>query len=567
MPALSTIRADDTITDPARPDPDWLEIADLVVKKRIGGAFWHPPAPLTRPVVVCDGGRHAGGGQKALGKLLSWVLRHHAAAEIVLVAPHPHGCAVGMARRRGVAVVSARTDPHTLLDGAARIYGTGLSDLADLGALRGLAVMRHDGSDHPPLPWTRADASRRLVAGTDYINPYTRGAMGCRDAIAVLDLWRRTILSNRRIAACAGMSLWKRRRIAELFATAPGYPPFIRRPAALWRLASRMGGAHARGVAVWATRMPQGLEEMACQAGLEIWRVEDGFIRSVGLGSGLQVPCSIFLDRRGIYYDPSRPSDLEHILATHSFDAELRGRARALIARIVAGGISKYGVDTGGDAPVGLPGRMPGQRVILVPGQVSDDMSVRLGGGRIASNLDLLRAVRSQNIDAFIIYRPHPDVDAGHRAGALDESEVGEYVDQISRGGAISTLLSRVDEVHTLTSLTGFEALLRGLRVVTYGAPFYAGWGLTTDFGPVPRSRRYRSLALEELVAGTLLLYPSYIDPVTRLPCEPEMLIDRIQDIRLWRPTFLMRVREMQGRARCWLGRAGTRGVKDVKKG
>ncbi|WP_183479987.1 capsular polysaccharide export protein, LipB/KpsS family [Komagataeibacter kakiaceti] len=567
MRALSTFRADYTPTDPVTPEPGWSEIADLVVTRRIGGAFWHPPAPLTRPVLVCAGGEHAAGGQGALGNLLSWVLRRHAAAEVVLVAPHPHGRAVGLARRRGVAVVSARTDPHTLLDGAARVYGLGLSDLADLGALRGLAVLRHDGSDRPPQPWTRADACHGLVAGTHYINPYTGRAMGCRDAIAVLALWRRTILSNRRIAACAGMSLWKRRRIAELFATAPGSPPFIRRPAALRRLASRRGGAHARGVAVWATRMPRDLERMACQAGLEIWRVEDGFIRSVGLGSGLQVPCSIFLDRRGIYYDPSRPSDLEHILATHPFDAELRGRARALIERIVAGGISKYGVDTGGQDTMDLPGRAPGQRVILVPGQVSDDMSVRLGGGRIATNLDLLRAVRSQNIDAFILYRPHPDVDAGHRAGALDEAEVREYVDQISRGGAISTLLSRVDEVHTLTSLTGFEALLRGLRVVTYGAPFYAGWGLTTDLGPVPRARRHRNLTVEELVAGTLLLYPSYIDPVTRLPCEPEMLIDRIQDTRLWRPTFLMKVRELQGRAKCWLGRAGTRGVKDVKKG
>ena len=567
MPALSTSRADYTITAAPLPEAQWADMADLVVTKRVGGTFWLPAAPLTRPVVVCDGGTHAGRGQERLGRLLSWALRHHAAAEIVLVAPHPHGRAVGVARRNGVAVVSGRTDPHTLLDGAVRVYAPGPSDLADLGALRGLDVLVHDGSDISPRPWTRADAGRRLVAGTRYINPYTGAETGCRDAIMTLDLWRRTILSNRQIAACAGMSLWKRRRIAELFATAPGHPPFIRRPAALRRLASRKGGAPTRGVAVWATRMPEGLEEMAGQTGLEVWRVEDGFIRSVGLGSGLQVPCSIFLDRRGIYYDPSRPSDLEHILATARFDAELCTRARGLIRRIVAGGISKYGVGTGAQAPMILPGRAPGQRVILVPGQVSDDMSVRLGGGRIASNLDLLREVRAQNVDAFIIYRPHPDVDAGHRAGALDDSELGKYVDQISRGGAISALLPQVDEVHTLTSLTGFEALLRGLRVVTYGAPFYAGWGLTTDLGPVPRARRQRSLTLEELVAGTLLLYPVYIDPVTRLPCEPEMLIDRIQDVRLWQPTFLMKVRELQGRAKCWLGRAGTRDVKDMKKG
>ena len=43
----------------------------------------------------------------------------------------------------------------------------------------------------------------------------------------------------------------------------------------------------------------------------------------------------------------------------------------------------------------------------------------------------------------------------------------------------MDVLLGIVDEVHTLTSLTGFEALLRGIEVHAYGGPFYAGWGLT----------------------------------------------------------------------------------------
>jgi capsular polysaccharide export protein len=73
----------------------------------------------------------------------------------------------------------------------------------------------------------------------------------------------------------------------------------------------------------------------------------------------------------------------------------------------------------------------------------------------------------------------------------------------------ITALLPQVDEVHVLTSLAGFEALLRGRRVVAWGLPFYAGWGLTEDRLSLPR--RQRRLTLDELVAGVLLLYPTYV--------------------------------------------------------
>jgi capsular polysaccharide export protein len=60
-----------------------------------------------------------------------------------------------------------------------------------------------------------------------------------------------------------------------------------------------------------------------------------------------------------------------------------------------------------------------------------------------------------------------------------------------------------------MTSLAGFEGLLRGRRVVTYGMPFYAGWGLTAD--QYRSERRSRRLNLDELVAGCLLKYPRYL--------------------------------------------------------
>jgi len=49
-----------------------------------------------------------------------------------------------------------------------------------------------------------------------------------------------------------------------------------------------------------------------------------------------------------------------------------------------------------------------------------------------------------------------------------------------------------------MTSLSGFEALLRDKKVVTYGSPFYAGWGLTEDHAVT--ERRCRRRTLEELI-------------------------------------------------------------------
>jgi capsular polysaccharide export protein len=185
---------------------------------------------------------------------------------------------------------------------------------------------------------------------------------------------------------------------------------------------------------------------------------------------------------------------------------------------------------------------------VLVPGQVEDDMSVRLGGGGLSSNLELLRRTRVLEPDAEIWFRPHPDVDAGHRKGAVREADALEHADRIVRGGGMASLLDQVDAVHVLTSLTGFEALLRGCEVTCHGMPFYAGWGLTRDLAAVP-ARRGRRLTLEELIAAVLIVYPRYLDPVTGLPCGPEMLIQRISEGTAHnRLGWVTRLRKLQGR-------------------
>jgi capsular polysaccharide export protein len=344
-------------------------------------------------------------------------------------------------------------------------------------------------------------------------------------------------LHKTQIAVCVGMSWWKRRRVSDFLAGGSGRPVFRRTVAGAVKAAISRGGA----IGVWATRVPAGLAEVAAAHGVKLVRIEDGFIRSVGLGSDFLPPASLVFDETGIYFDTGRPSDLERLLRETEFDPSLLARARRLIDRLIATGVTKYNLRGGLGPTISWP---PGLRRVLVPGQVEDDLSVRLGGGDIRTNLALLARVRADNPDAFILFKPHPDVIAGHRRGAISDARALRYADAVTRRGSIAELLAQIDELHTLTSLSGFEALLREVPVTVYGRPFYAGWGLTTDRVPIDRGRH---LSLEELAAAALILYPRYLDPLSRQPCGPETVIDRLSQRQLWRPSPLVVARRLQG--------------------
>jgi capsular polysaccharide export protein len=259
--------------------------------------------------------------------------------------------------------------------------------------------------------------------------------------------------------------------------------------------------------------------------GMSIVRLEDGFLRSVGLGTDLVRPLSWIADRRGIYYDATGPSDLEQILQTKVFTAADRERAKALRDRIVALGMTKYNVGM-----ATWQRHDAGRRVVLVPGQVERDASIRYGAPDVSTNMGLLRAVRGANPGAHVIYKPHPDVVAGLRSRGAGEADAGSWCDEIVTDVAMGALLDVVDDVHVLTSLAGFEALLRNKRVVTYGQPFYAGWGLTHDMTPV--SRRTRRLSLDELTAGVLIEYPLYVSRATKRFTSPERTLDELLEWR-----------------------------------
>lgn len=277
-----------------------------------------------------------------------------------------------------------------------------------------------------------------------------------------------------------------------------------------------------------------------------IYCMEDGFIRSNGLGATLLAPLSVVIDKQGIYYDATQPSDLETLLQNcQPLSSEQRLRVNKLQDKLLNQRVSKYNVGVGIDVSSiqnnswMQDAKISGRRRVLIIGQVEDDLSVQYCGSTIKTNSGLIERVRQDNPDAYLIYKPHPDVEAGLRAGKVSEAHL-QQVQAVAYDTAMPDCLEWVDEVHTISSLTGFEALLRGLDVICYGLPFYAGWGLTTDidgqslpkYTYLKRRQRDIPLTLEQLIYGALICYPLYRLPDGYGLAQVEQVIDYLYPLK-----------------------------------
>ena len=360
-----------------------------------------------------------------------------------------------------------------------------------------------------------------------YYNPIYDRKSDILDTLKTIIRYKHFYTKTQKKAFMFGFSLWKHSFIPPFM---PNFKPqniiFIN-PffTSHFKSALKKGlrqEAHNCEIFIWGRKNFGRIESFAKENAIPITRIEDGFIRSISLGSDLTRPFSQVFDSSGIYFDATTPSELEEILNHTDFSPTLLNEAKILKDKILANKISKY--NTNPHKSLNLP---QNKLKILIPGQVQDDASI-LYGANGRTNLSLLQQVREENPNAYILYKPHPDVLSGNRIGHIPDSTALQYCDEILTSVSLSSCLEAVNEVHTLTSLSGFEALLYGKKVVTYGMPFYAGWGLTIDKQTCPR--RTRKLTLDELIAGAYILYPRYIHPKTLQLCHPLALIDALEE-------------------------------------
>lgn len=310
--------------------------------------------------------------------------------------------------------------------------------------------------------------------------------------------------------------------------------------------------SNTTGYVVWGQKSKRLLKDKLAKRGMTnpvIWCMEDGFIRSYGLGATLIAPLSVVMDDVGIYFDATAPSRLEQILNTICLTDDQRQRAKGLHELFLTKRMSKYNLSTKNHDFIRQINALQSNRPIhLVVGQVEDDASVQTCTSVIKKNSELLARVRADFAHDVIIYKPHPDVEAGLRPGKADNHHMA---DVIAHDVAMPDCLDVCDVVHTISSLTGFEALLRGKSVVCYGLPFYAGFGLTDDVIEVNNTlkvnalgRRTRPnlppLTLEELIYATLIDYPMYHLPHKMGLATPEQVIAHLHDQRhITSPNFI----------------------------
>lgn len=359
-----------------------------------------------------------------------------------------------------------------------------------------------------------------LVAYPRYINPETGQACEVELVMQWISLQHSRVMQFPDHIEAFGFTPWKARQLRKFI-------PRGKRQTLHFRRRHSRPAADAQAAIVWGRRETRGVQKSSIQT----IRVEDGFIRSVGLGANMVDPQSWVFDRSGIYYDSSRQSDIETMLRNSNPNAEERERAGRLKAKLIEARITKYNL--GGsqwEPPKGAKDKM----LLLVLGQVEEDASIRFGvppDSKVQTNKQLLEAARREYPEAWIIYKPHPDVVAGMRAESERLNRNRNLWDQVEIKADFNTLLDQVDRVYVMTSLGGFEALLRDVPVTTWGLPFYAGWQLSNDElfdHPWIAKRRGRKLDMEMLIHECLIQYPSYISNFTKQQTQPECVIEDI---------------------------------------
>ena len=509
---------------PGASEFDPAELAAALNRESVGGQFWGPAA------VLPDG----------IGRVLAPQTPAQLAEMLALVGDARSAIleCPGVRAPAGHIPCAAATDPWSLARLANEVWAGAGHELALIAAVAGTPVRLFGDGVFAGCAHDPQGIAARAVSQWAYASPFDAAPCSALDAVALLGEWRRLIHGNKRIGAVHGVARWKRVTLDAMLWDGVGPVRHQRRATAL--------NSPQSAVAVWKSRTPVArLAELEAQH-IPVAEIEDGFIRSIGLGANCVPPLSAILDFAGIYFDPSAASDLEQLIEHSEIDSTLYQRASSLRARLIDASISKYG-----QRGSSLIRRQKPGRLVLVTGQVEDDRSI-LSGGSGTTNLQLLERARALEPDAWLVYKPHPDVEAGHRKGHVPAAEALCFADEIAGNAPIIPLIDSADAIHVITSLAGFEALLRGKTVTTHGVPFYAGWGLTRDLAPIP-ARRTRRRSLDELVAATLILYPRYLDPVTRLPCPPEILVERMAQGAARVSSPLVFLRELQGRVqRVW---------------
>lgn len=336
-----------------------------------------PTRPLPDPgyVLVIDQTRgdasvRASGGDRARFLEMLLCARKENPDARILVKTHPetvHGFRAGhftSADAQGpVEIYDRNIAPMALLEGATRVYT--LSSQMGFEAIIAGHRPRVFGTpfyagwglsdDETALPRRgRGLTSAQLfLAAMIYFpvwfDPYLGKRCELETVLAALEAQTRAWRADFRGWTAYGIRLWKRGFFQHYFGAQKRliFAKDLRTPAT------------GRPVMVWGNRP-------APTSG-PVTRVEDGFIRSRGLGAKLVPPVSLITDEEGIYFDPRTPSALEKAIircATEQ-NSEHELRAEKIAHMIRQAHLTKYNMEGQGSGIAGRaedPRHRPGRK-------------------------------------------------------------------------------------------------------------------------------------------------------------------------------------------------------------
>lgn len=345
-----------------------------------------------------------------------------------------------------------------------------------------------------------------------YVHPVSGSHCNIFSALEYLQEQLKVETENQADVYCFGVRHWTRANIKPFLHSSHNRIVFVKSVSAAKQVGIKLGDR----VAIWGTRKPDRLEELIAITGQQPIKLENGFLESLGFESKSAQPTSLLLDTKASYSACAELSTLDSILQNTNFTSQQIKKSASIRHKITAARKSRLVLKT--DA-------VTNQIIILIPGQIESEESAILTSNNITTNLALIHSVREYNPDAYLIYKPHPQVANGSALGKVHPDTVLKYCDQYVDLSDIPTCLETVDEVHTMTSMVGFEALIKGIPVTTYGRPFYSGWNLTTDLSTQLTFRK--NLSIDELIAGALLVYPRYYDWDSGSFTDCESVIDK----------------------------------------
>ena len=208
-----------------------------------------------------------------------------------------------------------------------------------------------------------------------------------------------------------------------------------------------------------------------------------------------QFPFAYFLDTQS-HFNDAAGSDLQALLQTFDFAGQKQLVQES--SQFIQARISAFEPQDQSQIPEELLAAAPNDKVLIVASPVT--------AGQSYSNMDLIRIAQLENPGATIEYLPLDDAD---KRIALKSFPL---VNVLAPETPVGTSLRQVKQLYTVSAQLGFEALLRGIKVTTFGLPFYAGWGLTDD--RLESAARGKVLSVNELFAGFSQLYVRYFNPV-----------------------------------------------------